>query len=84
VAEGALDGADPTAALKSERDVHFLKTGFVKGRIYDHGRLQPGNSIPGPAIIEAATTTVVIPPGFEAMVDRIHNIVIEAGSGGDA
>jgi N-methylhydantoinase A len=84
VAEGALDGADPTAALKSERDVHFLKTGFVKGRIYDHGRLQAGNSIPGPAIIEAATTTVVIPPGFEAMVDRIHNIVIEAGSGGDA
>src|SRR4030067_659177 len=36
----------------------------------------PGQGFRGPAIIEEATTTAVIPPGFEARVDAYHNYVL--------
>ena len=61
-------GSDPSRALKSHRDCWFGGE-RVSTPIYDGGRLRAGNRIPGPAIIEEPTTTVVIPGSFTATVD---------------
>ena len=61
-------GSDPSRALKSHRDCWF-DGARVSTPIFDGGRLRAGNRIPGPAIIEEPTTTVVIPGSFTATVD---------------
>ncbi|WP_420612597.1 hydantoinase/oxoprolinase family protein [Candidatus Spongiisocius sp.] len=61
-------GSDPSRALKSHRDCWF-DGARVSTPIFDGGRLRAGNRIPGPAIIEEPTTTVVIPASFTATVD---------------
>jgi N-methylhydantoinase A len=32
--------------------------------------LEPGTSLTGPAIVEALDTTIVVPPGWTAVVDE--------------
>ena len=44
--------------------------------IYDRARLPLGSSVPGPAIVEQADTTTVIPPGYAAAVDPSGNLRI--------
>ncbi len=39
--------------------------------------LQPGHSVEGPALIEEATTTVLIGHGDRLTVDRANNFVVE-------
>ena len=63
-------GDDPAAAFEGERDVHFDPIGFLATRIYDGNRLAAGNVVPGPAVIERMGDNVVVPPGYEAAVDR--------------
>jgi N-methylhydantoinase A len=69
-------GEDPAEALKGEREVYFDGT-FRKSRIYSMGRLLPGNIVPGPAIIEADDTTVVIPPDRKVVVDGYRNMMMQ-------
>lgn len=57
--------SSPDAAkyLKGTRQVYFEEEfGFVDTQIYDGDRMQPGNIVEGPAIVEQRTTTVVVPP----------------------
>ncbi|MER6874769.1 hypothetical protein ABT279_31900, partial [Amycolatopsis sp. NPDC000673] len=44
--------------------------------IYDYRALGAGHEIHGPAVVEAPTTTVALPPGTQATVDRLGNLVI--------
>ena len=72
-----LDGSDPSTALKRKRQVYWKERGgFVETPCYDGDKLHPGNVIAGPAIIEEKKTTVVIPPGCEAMVDAYDNYLV--------
>lgn len=68
IEEGTRD-ADP--ALKRSRRCFFGGCP-TETPCYDSEKLRANNIIDGPAIVEAPTTTVVIPPGFVARVD-IHN-----------
>jgi N-methylhydantoinase A len=43
--------------------------------VYDRASLSVGQSFPGPAIIEERETTIVIPPGWTASVDRFGCVV---------
>src|SRR3990172_680476 len=61
IQKNALAGSDPSAALKKSREVYFNGK-FVPTKIYDLYRLQAGNAIEGPVIIEAKDTTIVVPP----------------------
>ncbi len=65
----------------------LLATGgvrFVEGneaveyetRFYSRGRLLAGNRLRGPAIIEQADTTTILPPGCRAEVDRYGNLIV--------
>jgi len=51
--------------------------GWISASVYDLARLGPGPSIEGPAVIEAADTTIVIDPDHAFCVDRRGNGVID-------
>jgi N-methylhydantoinase A len=71
-------GTDPEPALKGQRPVCFDESGeFVQASIYDRAKLQPGNVITGPAIIEEFASTTVIWPGQVAKVDGLANVLID-------
>ena len=61
-------GPDPAPARKGQRSVYFEDLGFVPTTVYERALLRPGNVVPGPAIVEEETSSVLIPPGFEAQV----------------
>ena len=50
-----------------------------KTKVYDGPALRAGQSVKGPAIIEEPFTTVVIPPGWTAKLDRQGNYVATRG-----
>jgi len=68
-------GASPKAAF-----LEFHKVWFdgrqQKTAIYDRGRLQPGNVVPGPAIITETDSTTVVYPAHKGVVDEYSNILI--------
>jgi N-methylhydantoinase A len=71
-------GADSGHALASRRDVYFTEVGgMVACGVYDRYRLQAGNRVQGPAIIEEKDSTTVLHPGYAATVDTSGNMLIE-------
>ncbi|MGN6470196.1 MAG: hydantoinase/oxoprolinase family protein [Rhizobiaceae bacterium] len=65
---------DPVNARKQTRRVFF--GGPLECPAYDRERLQAGNEIVGPAIIEQMDTTTVLPPGTFARVHESGSLVI--------
>ncbi|NOZ72096.1 MAG: hydantoinase/oxoprolinase family protein [Chloroflexi bacterium] len=63
-------------AIKGIRKVDFLEAGVHQATIYDGDALTPGMRFEGPAIIEEAETTVVIPPGMPCEIDDYGNYQI--------
>src|SRR5256885_475130 len=48
--------------------------------VYARDRLPAGAALEGPALIEEAGTTTVVPPGFRAGVDAHANLILERGA----
>jgi N-methylhydantoinase A len=67
--------ADPSGAVKGSRAAYFGGD-FVDTGVYDYDRLQAGAALTGPAIIEAALTTIVVPPDQWVRLDQYRNVVI--------
>jgi N-methylhydantoinase A len=61
-------------ARLGQRRAYFPPTGFVATPILDRARVPAGGRVPGPAIIEQADTTTVIPPGWAALVEESGNL----------
>jgi N-methylhydantoinase A len=59
----------PPAAPRTHRRVYL--GGWREVPIFDFQRLAPGQTIAGPAVVEAATTTVLLHPGERAQVTEI-------------
>jgi N-methylhydantoinase A len=72
---GTPQGRDASLAFKGKRSV-FFDGGPVETSIYDGMKLQTGNALRGPAIIEEPATTVVIPPEGQVEVDPHSNYVM--------
>jgi N-methylhydantoinase A len=71
-------GADASKALKGKREVFFRTYNEYRPiDTYDYRGLEAGNIVPGPAIIEAEQTTIVIPPERSARADEYMNIIIK-------
>jgi N-methylhydantoinase A len=69
--------ADPSAALKRNRQVHFSALrGFVDTPCYAGDGLRHGNVIGGPAIIEETKTTIVVPKGHVLTLDAYENYIM--------
>jgi N-methylhydantoinase A len=72
-------GPDAAAALIGTREVWLPEAGgFVACPVYDRDRLDAGNRIAGPAIIEQMDTTTVVLPGLLARVEPYLNLILEA------
>jgi N-methylhydantoinase A len=64
------------SSLKGKRDAYFEESkGFIQTTIFDGTKLQPGEILKGPCIVEEKMTTIVIPPGFRMQVDEYGNYV---------
>lgn len=70
-------GEDPGQALKGHRVV-FWKGGSKQTAIYSQPKLESGNIVPGPAVIESEDTVVLVPEGKIYSVDNLLNGVIES------
>ena len=57
-------GEDASAALVGRRPVYFDGK-FEETAVYDGLKLQNGNLVAGPAIIEQPTTTIVVTPDHD-------------------
>lgn len=65
-----LEGkATAPEARKGEREV-YLEGAWHKTPVYDMDRIRPGNQIRGIAIVEAPSTTLVLPPGRQIRMDE--------------
>jgi N-methylhydantoinase A len=60
-------------AIKANREVDYVEAGIHRATIYDGDALEPGMSFVGPAVIEEAGATTVIPPGLPCHVDEYGN-----------
>ena len=69
-------GKNPEKALKEHRDVYW-KDDYIQTEIYRQSKLECGNVISGPAIVESDDTTILIPRGKKYTVDNLLNGVIE-------
>ena len=75
IEEQELQGADPGHARVASTEVYFDGT-YHETPVYDRGELDPGNRVPGPAIVIEDDSTVVVQPDHTAAVDRYANIEI--------
>jgi N-methylhydantoinase A len=74
--EKSVSGQDPSPALDRRRDVFFKESGgFVSSPCYRGNRLEPGNVVRGPALIEEEATTLVVPPRAEVEMDPYGNYI---------
>jgi N-methylhydantoinase A len=72
-------GPDASGAIVGQRKVWLPEAGgFVFCPIYNRDRLDAGNRIAGPAIVEQMDTTTIILPGMAARVEAYLNMVLEA------
>lgn len=77
IREIGTGGPSPDQALKGERPAHdFMTQRWQDWKVYDRARLQAGNVVSGPALIEEATTTTIVRDGQDCAVDRRGNLVI--------
>lgn len=68
----------PKDALKSKRQAYF-ETDWYETDIYDFNKVQSGNIIYGPAIIENVNTNYVVPPGYYVKIDEYRTIWLRKG-----
>ncbi|MEJ1975982.1 MAG: hydantoinase/oxoprolinase family protein [Acetobacteraceae bacterium] len=72
-------GLDASAAMIGRRDVWLPEAGgLVACPVYDREKLEAGNRISGPAIVEQMDTTTVILPGMVGRVEPYLNLLLEA------
>jgi N-methylhydantoinase A len=76
-ADGAVGRAAAGDARTGTRPAHFgpaSNHGYVDADVFRRDRLQPGDELAGPAIVEGAVDTVVVPPDWHALVDERHGL----------
>jgi N-methylhydantoinase A len=71
----ALEGEDASAALYESRPAYWNGE-WVETPRYRWEALRPGNVVTGPVIIEAPTTTLVLPPNRNARIDEYLSVWI--------
>ena len=73
-----IDAAAPSQPRKI-MPCWFGGSDAVETPRYDRSKIASGQSIAGPTIIEDAWSTIVVPPGASATMDRSRHIQIDAG-----
>jgi N-methylhydantoinase A len=70
-------------ALKGVRKVYFgEQRDFVECKVYDRRRLQNGDRLEGPAVLEEPDSTTICPAGYTITVDPFLNVVLQKPAAG--
>ncbi len=69
-------GENPSPAFKEDREI-WRGTERVASKVYDWDKLQTGNIVLGPAIIEGSDTTYAVPRGWQFVMDSYQNGVLK-------
>jgi N-methylhydantoinase A len=72
--------AAPTNGGAATRRSYFEGIGAVDLACHVGATLRLGETVEGPAVLEEATTTIVVPPGACARVTTLRNYLIETGA----
>ncbi|MGD9601401.1 MAG: hydantoinase/oxoprolinase family protein [Gammaproteobacteria bacterium] len=68
------------AARTGTREIYWAeRKNATLTPIYDGYRLEPGNRLDGPCVIETTTTSIVVHPGQRVEMDAFGNFVIDTG-----
>ena len=76
----AMPAGDGNAAraLKGIRNAYFAdQRAFVECKVYDRLKLQNGDRLEGPAILEEPDSTTICPFGYSVSVDPLLNLLIK-------
>ena len=68
--------SEPGAVAQTRRTYFRQADGFVDAPVYERSQLARDQTIVGPAIVEEWTTTVLVPPGWRATVDRLGCLML--------
>ncbi|WP_300465371.1 hydantoinase/oxoprolinase family protein [Desulfobacula sp.] len=74
-----LKGENPSdSSLISTRPAYWSsKSDFIDTPVFAFSKLEAGNKITGPALIEAKDTTYVIEPEWQFSLDAFHNTILD-------
>ncbi len=73
-------GQGAATALKGRRPAWF-PGGFRDTPVYDRARLGAGDRFTGPALVEDAGSTLVVPPGAQCMATAAGSIIMDLPNG---
>lgn len=76
---GGTPATDPPLPIET-RSVWYGAQGWQDTPVYDGAQIRPGHRLPGPALVEELTTTVLAGPGDELWVDHDGNFFIDLAS----
>jgi N-methylhydantoinase A len=71
--------SDAAAARRRMRKVWFAETGYAPCPVHWRSGLADGEVLPGPVIVQAVDTTIVVPPGWIATVETAGYIRLRRG-----
>jgi N-methylhydantoinase A len=77
-----VGGGTAEHARKGQRKVFFANRGWFDCARYERSELRADDTLQGPAIIEAADSTTLVPPGWSLRCDRIGNLFATHGDNG--
>lgn len=85
-APAALPLAEPATAGSAtpsgrRRLLDARSRAWVEAATYRRERLLPGQSLAGPALVEEANTTTLVPPGFAARLGPAGHLILERQAG---
>jgi N-methylhydantoinase A len=75
--------ASPDGAVKAKRNIWFRHTGTVEANIYDRRRMPAGLVVGGPAVIEALESTILVPPEWQATMDKNGFVLLTRRTDGE-
>ncbi len=76
ISPDARQGGTDASAARVQATRIYAEGAWREGWIYDRAKLQPGNRVPGPAIVTEMDSTSVILPDHVGVVDAVGNILI--------
>ncbi len=72
-----FEGTDPSYAFKKNRMVYLpLDKAFAEVPVYDGHKMNCGNRVEGPAIIEQVNTTTFVTPEYNVLCDRYGSYTV--------
>jgi N-methylhydantoinase A len=74
-----LGDKEPDGRAETGRREASFDGGWVEVPVLDRTRMGAGSEVAGPAIVEFAESTCVVPPGWSGAVDGVGTLILERG-----